>query len=93
MFALFIQIGTNLHNDYADFVKGADTEERLGTARVTQKGWMTQREVATGATVALGAAATVGLRLISIGGKPMIPVVLTSLFNAVAYTGGPYPLG
>ena len=27
--ALLIQIGTNFSNDYFDFVKGADTEERL----------------------------------------------------------------
>jgi len=27
-FAGLIQIGTNLHNDYADFVKGADNEKR-----------------------------------------------------------------
>ena len=28
--ALFIQIGTNLANDYFDFKKGADTADRLG---------------------------------------------------------------
>jgi 1,4-dihydroxy-2-naphthoate octaprenyltransferase len=27
-FACFIQLGTNLHNDYADFVKGADDDKR-----------------------------------------------------------------
>ena len=93
LFALCIQIGTNLHNDYADFVKGADTSERLGQARATQKGWLTATEVATGATVALGLAGALGVRLIARGGWSMVFVVLTSEFNAVAYTGGPYPLG
>ena len=60
---------------------------------MTQKGWLSPSEVATGATVALGCAAAIGLRLTAVGGRPMVFVVLTSLFNAVAYTGGPFPLG
>ena len=93
LFALFIQIGTNLHNDYADFVKGADTAERLGQARVTQKGWMKPWEIARGATISLAVALLIGSRLILRGGLPMVWIVTTSIFNAVAYTGGPYPLG
>ena len=35
---LLIQIGTNFANDYFDYLKGADNEERLGPLRVTQAG-------------------------------------------------------
>jgi 1,4-dihydroxy-2-naphthoate polyprenyltransferase len=36
--ALFIQVGTNFANDYFDFKKGADTEDRLGFTRATAAG-------------------------------------------------------
>ena len=41
-----IQIGTNFANDYFDFVKGADTEERVGQPRATQQGWITPQTMA-----------------------------------------------
>ncbi|KAL7529507.1 hypothetical protein ACHAXR_003007 [Thalassiosira sp. AJA248-18] len=109
IFAGLIQISTNLHNDYADFVKGADTDERVGHARATQKGWLTPYETCRGCVMCLISALWVGMHyLIPINKKClessdvgilenydpiMIFIVLSSLFNAVAYTGGPFPLG
>ncbi|EED88857.1 predicted protein, partial [Thalassiosira pseudonana CCMP1335] len=98
VFAGLIQISTNLHNDYADFVKGADTDQRVGQARATQKGWLSPYETCRGCVVCLLSALVVGLWwLIPVGvecSDPiMIFIVLSSIFNAVAYTGGPFPLG
>src|ERR1700742_5404379 len=36
--ALFIQVGTNLSNDYSDARRGADAEDRLGPVRGTAGG-------------------------------------------------------
>ena len=50
MFCMLMQLGTNLHNDYSDFVQGADTEKRVGQARATQRGWLTPFQTAFAAT-------------------------------------------
>jgi 1,4-dihydroxy-2-naphthoate octaprenyltransferase len=90
--ALFIQIGTNLANDYYDFVRGGDTEDRVGPVRVTQAGLIAPRQVWWGMVVALVAALVVGVYLVSVGGWPIVWIGLASLVCAVAYTGGPFPL-
>ena len=90
--ALFIQIGTNLVNDYFDFKRGADTVERLGPPRATQQGWLSPRAVFTGAMVCFGLAFVVGLYLVWVAGWPLVVIGLTSLAAGYAYTGGPFPL-
>lgn len=90
--AVLIQIGTNLTNDYFDFKKGADTEERLGPKRVTQSGLIAPGTVFAGALTAFGLAFLVGLALIWIGGWPIAVIGVTSLLAGYAYTGGPFPL-
>lgn len=98
LFCILIQLGTNLHNDYSDFVQGADTDKRVGQARATQKGWLTPFQTAMGASMVLLLALLIGIVLIS-GLKDtfaiwtMSSIVSTSIFNAFAYTGGPWPLG
>ncbi len=91
--ALLIQVGCNLANDTFDFARGADTPDRLGPARATQQGWLTPRQVARGAGVALFLALLVGVYLVAVGGWPILWVGIASLVSALAYTGGPFPLG
>ena len=91
--ALLIQIGTNLTNDYFDFVRGADTADRLGPARVTQQGLLKPRSVRAGAFVCFALAVMVGLYLVAVGGWPILVIGLASVLAGYAYTGGPYPLG
>ena len=90
--AILIQIGTNLANDYYDFVRGGDTPNRVGPVRVTQAGLIPAEHVRRGMVAALSAAALVGVYLVFVGGWPIVWIGLASLLCAVAYTGGPYPL-
>ncbi|TVQ96456.1 MAG: 1,4-dihydroxy-2-naphthoate polyprenyltransferase [Deltaproteobacteria bacterium] len=91
--AFLIQVGTNLANDYYDFKKGADTEERLGPTRVTQAGLIAPDAVFRAMVLTFAASALVGLYLVWIGGWPIVVIGLLSIASGVAYTGGPWPLG
>ena len=91
--ATLLQVGTNLANDYFDFKKGADTEARLGPARVTQKGWVSPAQVALGAALAFGLATAVGGYLVALAGMPVVWIGVASILSGVLYTGGPRPLG
>ena len=91
--ALLLQIASNLANDVLDFQKGLDTHERLGPTRVTQAGLLTPRAVMLGLLVVIGLALAIGVYLTLVAGLAVIVIGLSSIVAAVAYTGGPYPLG
>lgn len=91
--ALLLQIGANLANDVFDFRKGADTAERLGPPRVTALGLLTPNQVFVGMIVTFVVAALIGLYLVVIGGVTVLVIGILSILCAVAYTGGPFPLG
>ena len=91
-FALLVQIGTNLANDYLDGIKGTDTELRLGPRRAVASGLVapdTMKYVAIGV---LTVSFFLGLSLIAFGGWWLLVVGFSSVACAWLYTGGPYPL-
>ena len=90
--AILIQIGTNLANDYYDFVRGGDTGERVGPVRVTQAGLIPPPAVRRAMILVLVAAMLPGAYLVAVAGWPIVWIGLASLACAVLYTGGPYPL-
>ena len=72
--SVFIQIGTNLANDYSDARRGADTEDRLGPGRGTAGGLMPPRSVLVGTYVAFGVAVAAGLYLVAVAGPAQLAV-------------------
>ena len=90
--ALLIQIGTNLHNDAADFEGGNDGTDRLGPLRVTAAGWATPGQVRGAAYGAFAAALLLGVYLVIHGGWPILAVGCASLLAGAAYSGGPRPI-
>lgn len=91
--ALLLQVGSNLANDVFDYEKGADAGERMGPLRVTQAGLLTPGEVKGGMWLVFGVTALMGLYLMWLGGWVILVLGLAAIVSAIAYTGGPFPLG
>ncbi len=91
--ALFIQVGTNLSNDYSDARRGADTEDRLGPVRVTAGGLVPPRQVLVATYVSFALAVLCGIYLIAIAGPVLLLIGAASILAGVLYTGGPRPYG
>ncbi|MFZ0379419.1 MAG: 1,4-dihydroxy-2-naphthoate polyprenyltransferase [Solirubrobacteraceae bacterium] len=91
--AMFIQIGTNLSNDYSDARRGADTEDRLGPVRVTAGGLVPPRQVLIATYLTFGVAVLAGVYLVVVAGWQLLVVGAASILAGVLYTGGPKPYG
>ncbi len=91
--AIFIQVGTNLSNDYSDARRGADAEDRLGPVRVTAGGLLPPRQVLVSTYVTFGLAVLAGVYLVVVAGWVLLLVGAASILAGVAYTAGPRPYG
>lgn len=86
LFALLMQVDSNLVNDYFDCVRGVDTGERLGPERACSQGWITLEAMRRGITVVTFLACLTGLPLIAWGGWECIPVGMACVAFCFLYT-------
>jgi 1,4-dihydroxy-2-naphthoate octaprenyltransferase len=91
--AIFIQVGTNLSNDYSDARRGADSDDRLGPVRVTAGGLVPPKQVLVATYASFAIAVLAGAYLIAVAGWALLLVGLASILAGVLYTGGPRPYG
>ena len=91
--SIFIQIGTNLANDYSDAKRGADTADRLGPVRVTASGMVTPQRVMRATWIAFAVAVVCGIYLTAMAGWVILLIGILSIAAGVLYTGGPRPYG
>jgi 1,4-dihydroxy-2-naphthoate octaprenyltransferase len=91
--AMLIQVGTNFANDYFDFVKGSDTDERIGFRRATAAGLISPKKMLNATILTMALAFFLGLYLVWSAGWIILIIGLLSLLFGILYTGGPFPLG
>lgn len=91
--SVFIQIGTNLVNDFSDARRGADTVDRLGPVRVTASGLVAPQRVLVATWLAFAVAVGCGIYLTAVAGPLILLVGALSIAAGVLYTGGPRPYG
>ena len=90
--AVFAQIASNFANDYFDYKKGADNEDRLGPERAVAQGWITPKAMLAGTFITLGLACLSGLVLVCLTDWRLIFVGIAIALCVLAYSAGPLPL-
>jgi len=98
---LFLQILSNLANDYGDSIHGADSTNRQGPQRAVQAGLITSTQMKTGMVVFAGLSLLSGLLLLwTAFGQDGIYLFLfflllglAAIWAAINYTAGSKPYG
>jgi 1,4-dihydroxy-2-naphthoate polyprenyltransferase len=97
----FLQILSNLANDYGDAVSGADRPDRVGPTRVTATGMVTKIEMKKMMIIFISLSVISGSLLVSIGLRNMgwtkillyYGLGLAAIIAAIKYTVGKNPYG
>ena len=94
--AFFLQVLSNFANDYGDFKKGTDNENRIGPARTLQEGLITEQQMKKALIITSLLAFISGIALIAVslqhaGLKSMLFFLglgIASILAAIFYTVG-----
>ena len=90
--SMAFQAGTNLINDYYDYVFGVDTSLSLGPSGVIQRGLLPPFAVLVAGLVAFALGVAFGLTIVAFVGVAVLPLGVASLLAGYAYTGPPLKL-
>ena len=98
---VFLQVLSNLANDYGDSKKGTDNDNRVGPKRAVQSGAISLREMKNGIIISSILSLLSGIALIYIGLKDYYLTYIVSFFGlgiasiaaAIKYTIGKNPYG
>lgn len=91
--SVLVHAGSNLVNDYFDFVRGADKPAALGRGGFIQRGLIAPRAIFYFGLALFAVATVIGFIIVYLVGWPVMLFALPSLAAAYLYTGGPKPLG
>jgi 1,4-dihydroxy-2-naphthoate octaprenyltransferase len=89
--AVSLQVGVNYANDVHDAVRGVDTPERLGPARLTATGLASPRAVTLAALACVLVAGIAGLALAATTTLWLVPLGALAMLALWLYSGGPRP--
>ena len=87
--SLLFHAGTNVLNDYFDFMRGVDRDHTLGSSRVLVDGLLEPKGLLVGGWVLFGVGCLLGLVLVAVRGIPMLVLGVIGLLGGYLYTGAP----
>lgn len=90
--SILIQIGTNLFNEYFDFVRGLDNENSVGIGGAIVRYGMKPKTVLYLAYGLFGAAVLLGLYICASSSWWLALIGLVCMAVGYLYTGGPFPI-
>lgn len=87
--SVLMHAGTNLINDFFDYLKGVDTDDSYGGSRVLVEGLLSPRQAFVGALAMFAASCAIGLLFIAVRGWPILALGVVGLLAGFFYTARP----